>query len=339
MTRGADAAAHTAISILSIPLFLAVWELVARSRDRQHRAVSAALGRRCRDGRMDAKRAVLLRPRRQPLPRRRQVSCRRVDWASFSACLTGQFPLVSSLLSPMFHILRPIPPIAFVPIVILWFGLSETGKLFLVVWGVFFTVWLSTHIGVQKVDRGLIRAALMLGTPRRQMLQEIVLLGALPYIVVGLRTAVSISFYTLVAAELAGTFRRHRLPDRNRTAEPADRPGDGRTCRARADLFPRRPAVARSPNARCGGDDGRAASTNRFDGAVNRRIGRQAEIDLDVSISASYSIPPQARSLRSTAFHSRVSRGEFVCIVGPSGCGKSTVLNASPASKYPMPAR
>ncbi|WP_249162903.1 ABC transporter permease [Bradyrhizobium diazoefficiens] len=120
--------------------------------------------------------------------------------------LTGQFPVISSLLSPLFHILRPIPPIAFVPIVILWFGLSEAGKLFLVVWGVFFTVWLSTHIGVQKVDRGLIRAALMLGTPRRQMLQEIVLLGALPYIVVGLRTAVSISFYTLVAAELAGAF-------------------------------------------------------------------------------------------------------------------------------------
>ena len=120
--------------------------------------------------------------------------------------LTGQFPLVSSLLSPIFHVLRPIPPIAFIPIVILWFGLSEAGKLFLVFWGVFFAVWLSAHIGVQKVDRGLIRAALMLGTPRRQMLLEIVLLGALPYIVVGLRTAVSISFYTLVAAELAGAF-------------------------------------------------------------------------------------------------------------------------------------
>jgi ABC-type nitrate/sulfonate/bicarbonate transport system permease component len=120
--------------------------------------------------------------------------------------LTGQFYLFSSFVSPLFHILRPIPPIAFVPIVILWFGLSESGKLFLVVWGVFFTVWLATHIGVQKVDRGLMRAALMLGTSRRQMLQEIVLLGALPYIVVGLRTAISISFYTLVAAELAGTF-------------------------------------------------------------------------------------------------------------------------------------
>src|SRR4029078_4357439 len=71
--------------------------------------------------------------------------------------LTGQFPVISSLLSTLFHILRPIPPIAFVPIVILWFGLSEAGKLFLVVWGVFFTVWLSTHIGVHECDSGMMR--------------------------------------------------------------------------------------------------------------------------------------------------------------------------------------
>ena len=120
--------------------------------------------------------------------------------------LTGRYPLFSSLFSPLFHMLRPIPPIAFVPIVILWFGLSETGKLFLIFWGVFFTVWLSTHLGVQKVDGGLIRAALALGTPQRKLLREIVFPGALPYIIVGLRTAVGISFYTLVAAELAGTF-------------------------------------------------------------------------------------------------------------------------------------
>jgi NitT/TauT family transport system permease protein len=75
-----------------------------------------------------------------------------------------------------------------------------------VFWGVFFTVWLSTHLGVQKVDRGLIRAAQTLGTSQRRLLSEIILFGALPYIVVGLRTAVSISFYTLVAAELAGAF-------------------------------------------------------------------------------------------------------------------------------------
>ncbi len=120
--------------------------------------------------------------------------------------LTGRVPFFASLFGPTLQILRPIPPIAFVSVVILWFGIAESGKIFLIFWSVFFMVWLSTHLGVQKVDPGLIRAAQMLGTPRLRLLTEIVFLGALPYIVVGLRTAVGISFYTLVAAELAGAF-------------------------------------------------------------------------------------------------------------------------------------
>jgi len=120
--------------------------------------------------------------------------------------LTGRYTLLSNLLGPVFQLLRPIPPIAFAPIVILWFGLGEMGKYFLVFWGVFFTVWVSAHLGVQRVDDKLIRAARVLGTPENRMLREILLPGALPYIFVGLRTSVSISFYTLVAAELAGTF-------------------------------------------------------------------------------------------------------------------------------------
>ena len=92
------------------------------------------------------------------------------------------------------------------PIVILWFGLSELGKYFLVFYGVFFTVWIAAHLGVQRVDEKLVRAARSLGTPESRMMQEVLLPGALPYIFVGLRTSVSISFYTLVAAELAGTF-------------------------------------------------------------------------------------------------------------------------------------
>ncbi|MBW4639669.1 MAG: ABC transporter permease [Gloeocapsa sp. UFS-A4-WI-NPMV-4B04] len=120
--------------------------------------------------------------------------------------LTGRYQILSNLLSPVFQLLRPIPPIAFVPIVILWFGLSELGKWFLVFWGVFFTVWIAAHLGVQRVDKTLIRAAQCLGTPEKRMLQEVLLPGALPYIFVGLRTSISISFYTLVAAELAGTF-------------------------------------------------------------------------------------------------------------------------------------
>lgn len=120
--------------------------------------------------------------------------------------LTGRYQIISNLLAPIFQLLRPIPPIAFVPIVILWFGLSEWGKWFLVFWGVFFTVWVATHLGVQRADPALIRAARSLGTPDRLLIRDVIFPSALPTIFVGLRTAVSISFYTLVAAELAGAF-------------------------------------------------------------------------------------------------------------------------------------
>jgi ABC-type nitrate/sulfonate/bicarbonate transport system permease component len=89
---------------------------------------------------------------------------------------------------------------------VLWFGLTEFGKYFLVFWGVFFTVWIATHLGVQKVDPMLLRAARSLGTSERNLLVHVIFPAAVPYIFVGLRTSVSISFYTLVGAELAGAF-------------------------------------------------------------------------------------------------------------------------------------
>lgn len=120
--------------------------------------------------------------------------------------LTGASPLLSGFLMPVFQLLRPIPPIAFVPIVIVWFGLTEFGKWFLVFWGVFFTVWLATHMGVQRVSLTLLRAAQSLGASRLQLLWSVQLPDSLPVIFVGLRTALSIAFYTLVAAELAGAY-------------------------------------------------------------------------------------------------------------------------------------
>lgn len=120
--------------------------------------------------------------------------------------LTGGSAILSGLLTPVFQLLRPIPPIAFVPIVIVWFGLTELGKWFLVFWGVFFTVWLATHMGVQRVTETLVRAAQSLGATRWQLLWTVQLPDALPVIFVGLRTSLSIAFYTLVAAELAGAY-------------------------------------------------------------------------------------------------------------------------------------
>ena len=195
---------HILLSIITIPFFLIVWEIAARA---------------------EGSNIVLFPPPTIVVEGMARwiesgdffidlwTSVRRVVVGFFLGAiagvvmgvLTGRVQWVSSFLSPIFHILRPIPPIAFIPIVILWFGLSETGKLFLIFWGVYFMVWISTHLAVQNVDKGLIRAAMALGTPERLMLREVIFLGALPVIFVGLRTSVGISFYTLVAAELAGT--------------------------------------------------------------------------------------------------------------------------------------
>jgi ABC-type nitrate/sulfonate/bicarbonate transport system permease component len=120
--------------------------------------------------------------------------------------LTGTRPVLNGLCTPIFQLLRPIPPIAFVPLVVVWFGLGEAGKFFLVFWGVFFTVWLATHVGVQRVNVQLVQAAQSLGAPARRLLWTVQMPASLPSIFIGLRTAVSISFYTLVAAELAGAY-------------------------------------------------------------------------------------------------------------------------------------
>jgi len=193
------------VGLLSIPLFLLVWQLVA-----QAKIVNAILF----PPPTEVARAAVEWIASGEFVSDLSASLRRVTIGYVVGAalgvglglLTGRSAFFSGLFGPIFQILRPIPPIAFVPIVILWFGLSEGGKIFLIVWGVFFTVWLSTHLGVQKADQGLVRAAQMLGTPRRRLVGEVVLLSALPFIVVGLRTAVGISFYTLVAAELAGAF-------------------------------------------------------------------------------------------------------------------------------------
>lgn len=120
--------------------------------------------------------------------------------------VTARFALARSLLSPTLQVIRPIPPIAIVPLAIIWMGLNEVEKYFLVAWGVFFVVWVATFMGVQRVNPLLIRAAQMLGVPEGHMLREVIFPGALPYITIGLRTSVTIAFYSLVAAEVAGAF-------------------------------------------------------------------------------------------------------------------------------------
>jgi ABC-type nitrate/sulfonate/bicarbonate transport system permease component len=105
-------------------------------------------------------------------------------------------------IEPLIELLRPIPPLAWIPISILWFGIGLTQNLFIIVIGVFFPVLLNTIHGVKGIDPVLIRAGRNLGAPPRKLLMKVVLMGALPAIFNGLRVGLGVAWMVVVAAEL-----------------------------------------------------------------------------------------------------------------------------------------
>ena len=115
--------------------------------------------------------------------------------------LNGTSSLAARLLDGALQMLRTIPHLAMIPLVILWFGIGEPAKLFLVAVGVFFPVYLNTYHGVRTVDAGLLEMARSYGLDGRQLFFAVVLPGALPSILVGVRYALGIMWLTLIVAE------------------------------------------------------------------------------------------------------------------------------------------
>ena len=114
--------------------------------------------------------------------------------------LNGLSRLAEKLLDTTLQMLRNIPHLALIPLVILWFGIDEEAKLFLVAVGVFFPIYLNTFHGIRTVDRGLIEMARIYGLSRWPV-PRVILPGALPSILVGLRYALGIMWLTLIVAE------------------------------------------------------------------------------------------------------------------------------------------
>ncbi len=104
--------------------------------------------------------------------------------------------------NPLVEIARPIPPIAIIPIAMLWFGIGETSKVFLIAYGAFFPILLNTISGFRAIDPIHIRAVQSLGAKRWQLIRYVVVLSAFPHIVVGARLGMAMGFIVLVAAEL-----------------------------------------------------------------------------------------------------------------------------------------
>ncbi|MFO1337665.1 MAG: aliphatic sulfonate ABC transporter permease SsuC [Burkholderiaceae bacterium] len=115
--------------------------------------------------------------------------------------LSGSFRWAETLLDSSLQMLRNIPALALIPLVILWFGIDEAAKLFLVAVGVFFPIYLNTFHGIRSVDPGLIEMARSYGLSGWALYRHVILPGALPSVLVGLRFSLGLMWVLLIVAE------------------------------------------------------------------------------------------------------------------------------------------
>lgn len=114
----------------------------------------------------------------------------------------GRYHWLYRLFEPIIEVLRPVSPIAWIPLSILWFGIGEASKVFLVWLLAFFVILVNTIAGVMRVERRLVEAALTLGAGERQLFAMVILPAALPSVLTGLRLGLGLAFAAIVIAEM-----------------------------------------------------------------------------------------------------------------------------------------
>lgn len=193
--------AHTMSRYVPLLIFFLVWEVVSRS--------SASLSLML-PAPSDVLSAAVQLIDDGTLPRDILASLKRVAVALAFASVIG-FPLGAALgasrkfawfVEPIVNFFRPIPPLAWIPLSIVWLGITDSQNEFIIFLGAFFPIVLSTMQGVRDVDRQLIRAARTLGAGRFAVAFTVVLPGALPSMFVGFRVGTGIAWMALVAGEL-----------------------------------------------------------------------------------------------------------------------------------------
>jgi taurine transport system permease protein len=114
----------------------------------------------------------------------------------------GHNRIARGILDPLIEFYRPIPPLAYLPLIVIWCGIGELSKVLLIYLAIFAPIAIATATGVRNVDSAKLRAAQSLGASRAQLVRHVILPGALPDILTGVRIGLGVGWSTLVAAEL-----------------------------------------------------------------------------------------------------------------------------------------
>ena len=140
--------------------------------------------------------------------------------------LMGWSSRLRFMITPILEIVRPIPPLAWIPIAILWFGIGIKSAAFIIFLGAFFPVLLNTLSGVLSVDTVFIEAAKTLNAKEKDIFFKVLVPGAIPSIFVGMRIGMGIGWMTLVAAEFTGVKEGYGLGYMIMTARDIQRPDE-----------------------------------------------------------------------------------------------------------------
>lgn len=114
----------------------------------------------------------------------------------------GWVPGIYYTLNPLFQMLRPISPIAWIPIAILWFGVGDFSPIFLIFISSVFPMMVQTTVGVRTIDRRYLRAAANFGVSRAVLFKQVVIPAVLPEIIIGMRIGLGVAWLVVVAAEM-----------------------------------------------------------------------------------------------------------------------------------------
>lgn len=121
--------------------------------------------------------------------------------------MMGLNPIVSAIFNPLLDFYRPIPPLAYLPLIVIWLGIGELSKLLLIFLAIFAPLTISTAEAVRRVDHHRLQAVRCLGASNWQVIKLVILPSIVPELITGLRIALGVGWSTLVAAELIAANR------------------------------------------------------------------------------------------------------------------------------------